>query len=139
MCTEQEYVERARLLNEQGYNCAQAVACAFLDQVSMDEKSLFAVMEGFGAGMGGNDATCGALSGAVAILSLLNSKGDVGSATKASTYALVEPVITEFAALNKSLVCKDLKGNESGMPLRSCPLCIEDAVRLAVQAIRQRE
>ena len=56
-----EYVEKARALRSRGYNCAQAVACAFLDQVEVDEKTLFAIMEGFGGGMGGKQATCGAV------------------------------------------------------------------------------
>lgn len=135
MNTENEYVEMARDLHEKGYNCAQAVACAFLDQIDMDEKTLFALLEGFGGGMGGRQATCGAVSGAVAIVSLLSSKGDVASGTKNATYALVEPIVEKFLHQNKSLVCKDLKGLETGKELRSCPLCIEDAVRLAFEVI----
>jgi len=135
MHTESEYVEKARSLNESGYNCAQAVACAFLDQVAIDEKTLFAIMEGFGGGMGGRNGTCGAVSGAVALTSLLSSKGDVASGTKAATYALGESIVADFLLQNKSLVCKDLRGLETGVVLRSCPLCIEDAVRLTMKAI----
>ena len=138
MHTETEYVQLARSLNEKGYNCAQAVACAFLDQIDMDENSLFAILEGFGGGMGGREATCGAVSGAVAIVSLLSSKGDVASGTKAGTYALVEPLVSKFLLQNKSLVCKDLRGLETGIVLRSCDLCIEDAVRLTFQVISRK-
>ncbi len=135
MYTEREYLEKARSLNDSGYNCAQAVACAFIDQVDIDEKTLFAILEGFGGGMGGREATCGAVSGAVAVVSLLSSKGDTASGTKAATYALVESLVSEFLAQNKSLVCKDLRGLETEVVLRSCPLCIEDGVRLAFKAI----
>lgn len=137
MYTEQQYVQRARALHDKGYNCAQAVACAFLDLVEVDEKTLFAIMEGFGGGMGGKEATCGAISGAVAIASLLSSKGDVASGTKVATYALVEPIVTAFLLQNKSLVCKDLRGLETGEVLRSCDLCIDDAVRLTVQVLER--
>ena len=71
-----KYAEKALELHAKGYNCAQAVACAFSDQVDMDEDQLFKVMEGFGAGMGGMHGTCGAISGAVAIVGLMNSKGN---------------------------------------------------------------
>lgn len=135
MYTEREYLQKARSLNESGYNCAQAVACAFLDQVDMDERTLFAILEGFGGGMGGREATCGAVSGAVAIASLLSSKGDVASATKAATYALAESIVADFLHQNKSLACKDLRGLETGVVLRSCDLCIEDAVRLTMKVI----
>ncbi len=138
MYTEHEYVEKARSLSEKGYNCAQAVGCAFLDLIDMDEKTLFAILEGFGGGMGGRVATCGAVSGAVAIVSLLSSKGDVASATKAATYALIEPIVETFLAQNKSLVCRDLKGLDTGVPLRDCDLCIEDSVRLAFGAITHK-
>ena len=139
MRTEHEYVEKARALNEKGYNCAQAVACAFLDLVDIEENTLFALMEGFGGGMGGREATCGAVSGAVAIASLVTSKGDFTSGTKVATYAMVEPIVSDFLQQNKSLVCKDLRGLENGIVLRSCDLCIEDAVRLTVKMLKQRE
>ena len=138
MYTESEYIEKARNLNENGYNCAQAVACTFLDQVDIDEKTLFSIMEGFGGGMGGRYGTCGAVSGAVAIASLLSSKGDVASGTKAATYALVEALVADFLLQNKNLVCKELRGLETGVVLRSCPLCIEDAVRLTIKIINRK-
>ncbi len=139
MYTEEEYVEKARVLHEKGYNCAQAVACAFLDLVEVEEATLFAILEGFGGGMGGKEATCGAVSGAVTIASLLSSKGDVASGTKAQTYALVEPIVSSFLQQNRSLVCKDLRGTETGVILRACDLCIDDAVRLTVGALQGRE
>ena len=55
-----KYAEKALELHAKGYNCAQAVACAFSDQVDMDEDQLFKVMEGFGAGMGGMHGTIAA-------------------------------------------------------------------------------
>lgn len=36
-----KYAEKALELHAKGYNCAQAVACAFSDQVDMDEDQLF--------------------------------------------------------------------------------------------------
>ena len=48
----EERIEKALENHSKGYNCAQAVACAFCDLVSMDENTLFKITEGFGAGMG---------------------------------------------------------------------------------------
>ena len=39
--------------HNRGYNCCQSVCFAFLDQVDLDEKTLFRVTEGLGLGMGG--------------------------------------------------------------------------------------
>ena len=33
---------------EKGYNCAQAVACAYADDLGIDEELLFRLTEGFG-------------------------------------------------------------------------------------------
>lgn len=124
------YLERARELRERGYNCAQAVACTFVDHVSMDEVTLFKIMEGFGGGMGGHQATCGALSGAVAIIGLLSSGGSPQAGTKARTYALTAEAVERFATTCKSLVCTEILGEETGVPLISCEACVEHGVRL---------
>ena len=69
--------EKAIALHDKKFNCCQAVACAFASEVGMDEKTVFQAGEGFGLGMGGMDATCGALSGAVMLAGLKNSDGAI--------------------------------------------------------------
>ena len=51
-------------LRNRGYNCAQAVICAFADQCDLSEEQLFAVSECFGSGLGCTEGTCGALTAA---------------------------------------------------------------------------
>ena len=51
--------EKAIELHDRGCNCAQAVACAFAEEIGVPEETLFAAAEGFGLGMGGMEATCG--------------------------------------------------------------------------------
>ena len=48
MSTKAEY---AISLHNQGYNCAQAVACTFCKEFGVDEQELFRIAEGFGLGM----------------------------------------------------------------------------------------
>ena len=58
--------ERAKLAQDfhnQGYNCAQAVVCAYCDLVGLDRETAYKMAEGFGFGMGCMEM-CGALSGA---------------------------------------------------------------------------
>ncbi|MFQ8689660.1 MAG: C-GCAxxG-C-C family (seleno)protein, partial [Blautia sp.] len=71
--------------HKRGYNCAQSVACSFSDTVTIDEDTLFRVVEGFGGGMGGLKGTCGALSGAIAVAGLLRSEGKDQCKSKAQT------------------------------------------------------
>ena len=48
-----------------GYNCCQAVACAYCEELGMREEDVFKMTEGFGSGMGGLKDTCGAVTGSL--------------------------------------------------------------------------
>ena len=56
----------------------------------MDEVTAFRMGEGFGLGMGDMSQTCGAITGAVACMGLLNSAGDLDApnTTKRATMGL---------------------------------------------------
>ena len=128
--------ELAIHLHDQKYNCAQAVACAFADEVGVDKKTLFQACEGLGLGMGGMNGTCGAISGAVMLAGFCNSDGNVDSpTTKASTNQLSKAILEKFAEKNQATRCRDLKGVDTGTVLRSCPGCIEDAVEIVQEVL----
>ncbi len=138
----QRYIDRALELHHSGYNCAQSVVCALSDLTDMDEDTLFLdedtlfrVAEGFGGGMGGFTETCGALSGAVAILGLRTSGGTANPKTKARTYARTRPVVAAFREKNGTTRCPELKGMTGGPVLRPCDGCIEDACNLLLDAV----
>ncbi len=122
--------EQAVAYHKKGYNCAQSVACSFTDLISMDEDTLFRVIEGFGGGMGGMQGACGAVSGAVTITGLLRSEGKEQCKSKAQTYKLSKKVVSEFKEKNQSIICEDLKGIHTKKPLRACDDCIADAVEI---------
>ena len=56
----EDRVALAMAYHDRGFNCAQAVACAYCDKAGIDEKTMFQLTEGFGLGMGGMKGTCGA-------------------------------------------------------------------------------
>lgn len=131
-----KYTERALENHKKGMNCAQAVACAFADAINADENLLFQMTEGFGAGMGGMEATCGAVSGAILLAGIKGSSADVEKpVTKAATYKLSKEITNQFKVKNGSLVCKELKGVETKKVLRSCDGCIEDAAAIAEKVL----
>lgn len=120
----------------QGFNCAQSVACALAPALNMDERTVFALTEGFGAGMGGMTETCGAISGGVVALGHMMSSGYDAPGSKGSTYRAARAYCDAFREKNGSTVCRELKGvGTDGGPLRSCPGCIDDAIDLLVDAI----
>lgn len=125
----------ARALHEQGYNCAQAVACAFSDVLNADADTVYRIAEGFGGGMGNNDSVCGAVSAAVIIAGLVSSNGINEPTNKQETYQLSSKLTEAFKNKNKTVICRELKGTDTGEMLRSCPGCIEDAVLMVEEHI----
>lgn len=121
-----------------GFNCAQAVACTLAPAVGLDPETAFTLTEGFGAGMGGMTETCGAISGAVAVMGFAMSDGMENPTTKGQTYKLSREIAKRFAEKNTTTICGTLKGIGSDQgPLRSCPGCIDDAVEIACDVLKQ--
>lgn len=117
--------------HRKGYNCCQAIVCAYSDAVGIDEETLFRISEGFGAGMGGMKATCGAVSAAILLAGLKQSAGKIATPmSKGETYRLSKKIVDMFQEKNGSIICQELKGIKTGKILRSCDGCIEDAVQI---------
>lgn len=134
-------ISKADELHRRGFNCAQAVACAYCDLVGVDEREAFRAMEAFGRGMGGMVGTCGAISGAVYLAGLVASDGNVEApASKRDTYKLSEQIVSAFQEKNGVTSCHELKGIDCdhGM-LRSCPGCIEDACEIVERVLFAEE
>ncbi len=130
-----EKLQQAAALHAQGFNCAQSVALPFCDELGIDRKLAMRALEGFGAGMGGMQQTCGALSGAVFVAGLKHSDGNLEApASKKATYAVCRQLSERFVAACGSGVCAQIKGIDSGKPLCSCDACIALGVRLAYEA-----
>lgn len=130
----------AKARHDRGFNCCQAVACTYCDLFGMDEETAFKACEAFGAGMGGMEGTCGAVSGAVFLAGLKNSCGDLEKpVSKGKTYQFSRAITAKFKEKNGSLVCRELKGIETGTPLRSCEGCILDAAALVEELLLDQE
>lgn len=118
---------------KQGYACSQAVACAFAEDLKIDEKVLYKMAEGFAAGMGGGKVACGAITGAGILSGLVNSDGNITDAgnTKAKSKADSSRMVDLFEERIGAITCKDIKGKKH-IP---CTACIEEAVRIAEEVL----
>ena len=123
-----KYVEKALELHTKGYNCAQAVVCAFKDKLDMDETVLYKIAEGFGSGLGNRKYLCGALTGAVMVAGLLSSSGDVQNSTKKQTYKFSSEIAEYFHVHCNGVNCGEIKGIDTGKVMTSCQDCITFAV-----------
>lgn len=131
--------QKALELRGRGYNCAQAIACAYCDLFDMDENSAFRLSEGFGSGMGLMEV-CGALSGAFMLAGLKNSSGvKTPGRTKAGTYQINRAMANAFREKNGTIICRELKGVDTGAPVRSCQGCIEDAAAIIEKVLLKQE
>ena len=128
--------EKALEYHKKGYNCAQAVSCAFCEEFGIKEEDMYKISEGFGLGMGMMD-TCGALTGLFMLIGLKNSGGiENAGKTKADTYMKTREYAAKFREINGSVYCRDLKGIETGTVLAPCSKCITDAGALAEEFFR---
>ncbi|MBQ9934841.1 MAG: C_GCAxxG_C_C family protein [Lachnospiraceae bacterium] len=133
-------VDKTIELHNKGYNCAQAVACAYCDLVGVDEETMFKMTEGLGLGMGGMEGTCGAVTGACILAGMKNSTGNLDVPnSKVNTYKLSREILESFKVKNGSVVCKELKGVQTGKMLRACPGCIMDAASLVEKILFSEE
>lgn len=108
--------ELAEELFKSGLNCAQAVACAFADEINMDVADVKRLTIGFGGGMGRLREVCGAVSGMTFVISALYGDDDKGA-----VYEQVQCVANKFREKNGSIVCRELlnlsiKGADSPVP-----------------------
>lgn len=110
------------------YNCAQSVACAFCDEMGIDEETVFRLSEGFGGGISGMGSVCGAVSGMVMVAGALASTGKTED--KKETYREIRELVGAFSRESGTMICRDLKGILTGNPAKPCDECILDCVEL---------
>lgn len=100
---------KAQELFLQGYNCAQAVAVAFADEMGLSPDTVARMVSGFGGGMGRLREVCGAFSGAVFVMSVLYGYADAAAqAEKMRLYADIREMAGVFQEQNGALVCREL-------------------------------
>jgi C_GCAxxG_C_C family probable redox protein len=99
-------------------NCACAVLSTYCDLTGLSEETARNLTYGFGTGMGNMQGTCGALVGASMVLGMVN---------KRQANVNMRQVLDRFQARNGSIQCRQLKGIDTGIPLRSCNDCVADA------------
>ena len=90
-------------------------------EIGVPEETLFAAAEGFRTRHGRHGGNLRSGLRAVMLAGFKNSCADPKNPkTKAATYQLTREITRQFAEKNHALVCKELKGVETGVVLRSC-------------------
>ena len=113
--------EKAVYYKHNGFNCCQSVIKAMIDLSDSDKEILTNAASGFAVGMGGMEATCGALIGATMMA------GIVKQGKKSAITA--REILNKFQEYSGATICKDLKGKDTGVVLCECDDCIRNAIR----------
>ena len=133
-----------------GYNCAQAVAVAFCDLTGLEEKQAAKMASAFGGGMGRLREVCGAVSGMLLVLGILDGYDDpTDDAAKKALYSRVQELAREFREENGSIICRELLDNPPADPnptprtadfytLRPCARMVLTAARILDEYLEKR-
>ena len=119
---ENERIEKAVELFKEGFNCSQAVVCAFADKYGFTREQALRMSASFGGGIGRMRETCGAACGLFMLAGLETGAIEgADSKGKAANYALVQELAEEFRQRNGALRCADLLGLSKKEPIVSTP------------------
>jgi C_GCAxxG_C_C family probable redox protein len=132
------------------FNCSQAVFTVFGTENGLAENECLKIGCGFGGGIGRQQLTCGAVTGAVMAIGLKYGKamGDPEE-KKSKTYALTQELFAEFKKLHGTTVCRELlKGfdmndpddhkriMELGLFEKLCEKYVSDSVTIAERIMK---
>lgn len=116
--------ERARAYFLEGYNCSQAVALAFAEEVGLPTETLAKLASSFGGGIGRMREVCGAVSGMCLIVGLLYGYDDPKATTeKSAHYARIQQLAADFKAELgvDTILCRELLGGADGRNTEPTP------------------
>ncbi len=113
-----ERAERARKNFLAGYNCTQSVVVAFGDvfeEQGLDLDAVTRLASPFGGGMGRMREVCGAVSGMLMVLGIVEGYDEPKAfKAKKQLYEHVQELAESYRAENGSIVCRELLGLGSG-------------------------
>ena len=124
-------------LHSNRYTCSQAVACAFCDLVNVDSDEMKNIVKKYS---GGAYKVFGAVMGAYSIVNYLkgNKNPDNPAESIDENNELLKEIEEKFKEKNSSVICKDLKGITTGIVLRSCRGCVEDAAEILEELLNDK-
>ncbi|MCP4313282.1 MAG: C_GCAxxG_C_C family protein [Bacteroidetes bacterium] len=138
-----ERSEHAGDLFLDGNNCAQSVLLSFAEDIGYSKELALKVAAGFGGGMGRMQGTCGAVTGAIMVLGILEGeKAADNSELKSSSYEAVKEFFVRFTDEYQTTNCKDLtscdfgtdagslKFKNEGVMEKICVPCVMRAVKI---------
>ena len=102
-------VEQAVSWFKKGFSCGQAILSTYATDFGLEREVALKAGTGFGGGMGRLGKTCGAVTSAIVVISLMYGSSTIEDIqAKNKTYRLVKRFIKRFKAVNGSIICNEL-------------------------------
>ena len=142
--------EKALSYFDNKFNCSQSVLTVFAEELGLTEDESLRVATAFGGGIGRQQLTCGAVTGAVMALGLKFGKGkNDEDEKKQQTYEKTVELFEAFTNMNGSTNCRKLLNdldmrdekelsliNEQNLFHTNCRKYVADAVQLTEQIFK---
>lgn len=126
-------------LFENGLNCSQAILTAFGDPHGIDSESAKKLGRPWGGGVGRMGRICVAVTGAIMVLGLAQSRGQDEAEARNDICVSVQELVRRFEQRHGTSFCKELLGadfsteegqrkiKEETLVKKLCPKFVEDA------------
>ncbi len=138
------HAERAANYREEWFSCSQSVFAAYAPDFGISADTGLKIATPFGAGMGKQQYTCGAVTGALMVLGLKFGMGENDPAeNKSLTYSKTLEFMEEFKRINGSISCLELLDGlnmndpadyqqmlDQKMFINRCNKYVDDAVKI---------
>jgi len=148
-----DHGDKAKALFESGYNCAQAVFCAFGDVTGLDTDTAARIASSFGGGLARMREVCGTVSGAAMVLGMVYGYSDPRAVeAKKEHYHRIQDFARQFREDNGSIICRELLSGSHVIPgddpelrtpeyyrRRPCPELVRYAVRLVDECLNEKD
>jgi C_GCAxxG_C_C family probable redox protein len=134
--------EMAVQLFKDGSNCSQAILTIFGQRYGMDPEFAHTIGRSLGGGLGRSGNTCGAITGAIAILGLAQGNPEDEAEARNKIARTVQEFLHCFEERHGSLLCRELlnadmsteagqrKIKENQLVSRLCPAFVKDAAEI---------
>lgn len=101
--------EKAEKMFRDGYNCSQAVFCAFAEDLGMNKEMALKLSSSFGGGMGRLREVCGAVSGMFMAAGMIFGYSDPKDKTsKTAHYKLIQELAGRVKEKYGTIICREL-------------------------------
>ena len=117
----EEKAARAEALFREGYNCAQSVVLAYVQEMGLEMQTAARLSSGFGGGVGGLRGICGAVSGMAMVYGMLRGydRPEEKEGKKAE-YAAIQRMAERFREAEAAIDCRPLL-ERAGIDPPTCP------------------